>query len=427
MIHPKMQYTYVGIDSHKDTHTAVFLDCFFEKLGEITFENLPSKFAGFLDFAQKYQTEGTVFLFGLEDTSAYGRSLTAFLVANGQQVKHVNSLLVARERKNQNITEKTDSVDAECAARVLLSKFDKLPNAKPDDKYFALRTLVMRRDLLVRHKTASKGQLHDLLTQHYPNYRNFFVHIECNTSLTFYETYPSPSALEGVTADELAGFFLALSNKQIGKEKAQEILSTLQNTTSQFQEMQNEVIRSTIRQVRHIIEEIEILEDAIAVFLSEFNCTLTTITGMDIVSAAQFLSGIGDIKNFATPAKLARYAGIAPVTYASGKSDKQYSNQRGNRQLNALFYKLAVRLTMTAGPSRKIINSFFFDYYHRKMSEGKTKRQALKCVQRRLVNIIWTMLTNNEDYVNPPTYDLPKDDEAEPKTDKPKTLATPHA
>ena len=47
MLHPKMQYTYVGIDPHKDNHTAVLLDCFFEKLGTITFGNLPADFAGF--------------------------------------------------------------------------------------------------------------------------------------------------------------------------------------------------------------------------------------------------------------------------------------------------------------------------------------------------------------------------------------------
>ena len=134
---------------------------------------------------------------------------------------------------------------------------------------------------------------------------------------------------------------------------------------------------------------------------------------MDTVSTAQFLSCIGDIKNFSTPAKLARYAGIAPVTYASGKKDLQFANQRGNRELNSLFFRLAVRVTMTTGQNRKIINPFFYEYYHRKMSEGKTKRQALKCVQRRLVNIIWTMLTNNEEYVNPPTFD------AEKPTEKP--------
>ena len=57
--HPKMRYTYIGIDSHKDTHTAVFMDCFFEKLGQITFDNLPSKFDKFLSDALAFRAEGT--------------------------------------------------------------------------------------------------------------------------------------------------------------------------------------------------------------------------------------------------------------------------------------------------------------------------------------------------------------------------------
>ena len=138
----------------------------------------------------------------------------------------------------------------------------------------------------------------------------------------------------------------------------------------------------------------------------EFNCTLTSMVGIDTITAAQLLSCIGDIEKFSTPAKLARYAGIAPVTYASGKRDLQFANQRGNRELNSLFFWLAVRLSNHAGPNHRIMNSFLYDYYHRKMSEGKTKRQAIKCVERRLVNIIWTMLTNNEEYVNPPAFNL---------------------
>jgi len=62
-------------------------------------------------------------------------------------------------------------------------------------------------------------------------------------------------------------------------------------------------------------------------------------------------------------------------------------------------------VTMTAGRHKKIVNPFFYDYYHRKISEGKTKRQALKCVQRRLVNIIWSMMTYKTEYINPPTKD----------------------
>ena len=125
--------------------------------------------------------------------------------------------------------------------------------------------------------------------------------------------------------------------------------------------------------------------------------------GIDTITAANLIAEIGDISKFSTAAKLARYSGVAPVTYASGKTDVQFSNQRGNRTLNSIFYKLAVAVTMTAGKNKRIINPFFYDYYNKKLSEGKTKRQALKCVQRRLVNIIWGMMTHKTEYINPPT------------------------
>ena len=417
MKHPKMQYTYVGIDSHKDTHTAVFLDCFFDKLGEIKFANLPSKYAAFMIDAEKLKQDGTELLFGLEDTGSFGRTLTVFLRDSEQQVKHVNSYLVARERKNQNITQKTDSIDAECAARVLLSKFGELPTADPNDKYWILRTLVVRRDQIVQNNKRAKTTLHNLLTQHYPNYRQFFVGTFGKTALAFFKTYPSPKNLENVTVEELADFFYTQSNGNIfgpglsSIDRAALIFETLQNTAVEFQEIRDEAVRSTIRQIEFNMAEIERIEVTMAIYLETFDCTLTTMNGIDVVSACQIMSCIGDVKRFPTPAKLARYSGIAPVTHSSGKKDYQFANQRGKRELNSLFYWLSVRLTSPTGPNQKILNQFFYDYYHRKMSDGKTKRQALKCVQRRLVNIIWTMLTNNEEYVNPPVMDMPAEEE----------------
>jgi len=424
-----MQYTYVGIDSHKDTHTAVFLDCFFERLGVVQFSNLPASFDSFLLQAQVYLMPGTSFMFGLEDCSSYGRGLMVWLKQSGYQVKHVNALLVAQERKNQSTVQKTDSIDAECAARVLLSRFGSLPDANEEDKYWVLRSLVARRSLLVRHRAATKHYLHSLLTQQYPNYRAFFEKIDCKTSLAFFERYPSPSTLQGVSAEELAAFLEIPSNRSVGMAKAQQILASLHHHTNAavtnttitsaaittttlittpipHQDVRDSVVRSAIRQIQFSIQEVDTLEVSIETFLKEFNCTLTSMVGIDTVTAAQLLSCIGDIKKFSSPAKLARYAGVAPVTYASGKKDLQYANQRGNRELNSLFFWLAVRLCSPTGPKHRINNSFFYDYYQRKMSEGKTKRQAIKCVERRLVNIIWTMLTNGEEYVNPPAYNL---------------------
>lgn len=411
MIHKKMQYTYVGIDSHKATHTAVFLDCFFEKLGEITFQNLPSKFPTFLEKAETCKMEGTTLLFGLEDVSSYGRTLTVFLRKQNCLVKHTNALLVARERKNQNAIQKTDAIDAECAGRVLLSKFDTLPNAEPKDKYWMLRMLVARRQFLIRKNTACKNQLHMLITSHYPNYRLFFDNIDCQSSLAFLERYPSPKHLKDVTLKELTDFFYEPSGGTVGKKQARTILEIVENNghmVADFQEIQDDMIQSNIRQIRFHLGEIERLEQLLKKYLIEFDCPLTSMTGVDTVTAATMLSLIGDVRRFSNSAKLARYSGIAPITYASGKTDMKFSNERGNRELNSLFYGLAVRVSMTVGSTNKVINPFFYDYYHKKLSEGKTKSQALKCIQRRLVNIIWTMLTNNEEYVNPPMYSVPK-------------------
>jgi transposase len=414
MLHPKMKYVYVGIDSHKDTHCAVFLNCFFEKLGEITFNNVPGKFESFFKEAQEFKLKGTKFAFGLEDVSAYGRSLTVFLTGKKQVVKHVNAALVASERKSRNILHKTDSEDAECAARVLLNRFDQLPDADPQDKFWVLNSLVTRRRSIVKSNTALKNHLHALITSHYPHYSKFFVNLDCKSALVFFDKYPSPSKLEGVTVEELTELLEEHSNKRLRLEKAKQILEYVRkdgSTKVQYQEARDLAVKSTISQIRHNLQEIDSIDAILEDFLDNFGYKLRSMRGIDTVTAASLIAEIGDISRFPTPSKLARYSGVAPVTYASGKSDVQFSNQRGNRVLNSIFYHLAVIVTMTAGKNKKMVNPLFYNYYHKKISEGKTKGQALKCVQRRLVNIIWGMMTNKTEYINPPTENLPKEKE----------------
>jgi len=251
MTHPKMQYTYVGIDSHKDTHTAVFIDCFFDKLGELQFSNHQPSFDVFLQQAQAFLIPGTSFMFGMEDCSSYGRLLMVYLRQNGRQVKHVNALLVAKERKNQTFTQKTDSIDAECCARVLLSKLNNLPDSNPEDEYWTLRTLVSRRNLLVRHRVATKHYLHSLLTQQYPNYRTFFSDISGKSALAFFERYPSPSTLKNVTPEELAAFLEIPSSGKTSMTKAKQILDSLHDTepATPYQYVHDSVVQSAVRQI----------------------------------------------------------------------------------------------------------------------------------------------------------------------------------
>jgi hypothetical protein len=271
--------------------------------------------------------------------------------------------------------------------------------------------LVVRRKHIVKNNTALKNHLHDLITTHYPNYELFFSTIDRLSSLAFLKRYPSPQSLEGVTVEELGDFLMDASGDHVGMEKAEKIKGIVRENgyaPIQFQEVRDMAVQSTIRQLEFNTQELKRLDSELGEFLNLFDCTLTSMVGIDVVTAASILSCIGDIKKFPTSAKLARYSGIAPISYSSGKTDLQFANQRGNRELNSILYNLAVRVSATVGSTNKAVNPFFYEYYHRKMSEGKTKRQSIKCVQRRLVNIIWTMLTNGEEYVNPPMFDIPK-------------------
>jgi hypothetical protein len=109
------------------------------------------------------------------------------------------------------------------------------------------------------------------------------------------------------------------------------------------------------------------------------------------------IAEIGDIRRFPNADKLARYAGVAPIKFSSAGKGKEERSRQGNRQLHGLFYFLAV--SMVTVPKSGIPNQpIFYAYFQRKISEGKTKSQALVCIMRRLVNIVYGMMKNKMEY-----------------------------
>jgi len=151
---------------------------------------------------------------------------------------------------------------------------------------------------------------------------------------------------------------------------------------------------------RSNMEELRTTDEKLGELLKHFDYKLTSIRGVSTAIAAGLISEIGDISRFSKPAKLARYSGVAPITQASGKSEAQFADTRGNKALHHIFYSLALSL-ISVSQSKKARNIYFHNYFQKKVYEGKTKRQALNCLQRRLVNIIWGMMTYNTEYRNP--------------------------
>ena len=83
----------------------------------------------------------------MENAYGYGRALAVWLIEKGFAVKDVNTALSYDQRKSVPMYQKSDSYDTEAVALVLINMLDKLPDAIPDDKYWALSQLVNRRDV----------------------------------------------------------------------------------------------------------------------------------------------------------------------------------------------------------------------------------------------------------------------------------------
>ncbi|WP_210364504.1 IS110 family transposase [Bacillus sp. REN3] len=403
-MHERQKHLYVSVDLHKQHHVAVIINCWQEKLGEVKFENKPSAFSTFLLDIDKLVEEGLTPVFGLEDVGGYGRSLAQFLTDHGKVVKEVNPALSYAERKSHMTTQKSDNWDAECIARILLNKLAHLPDAKPHDLYWSIQQLVTRRNALVKAQGALKNQLHIQLSHHYPSYKKFFSEVDGKTALAFWEGYPSPSCLEGVSVKQLTSFLLEVSYNTCSVKKANEILKLVKedgNTTKEHQETRNFLVESMVSHILFGKQEIGKVERELKELMSLLDFQLNSMPGIDLVTASALIAGIGDVRRFPNANKLARFAGIAPVYFGSGGKGKEQKSKQGNRALHALFYNLAVQQVQVAKGSKLPRNPVFYAYYQKKLKEGKTKGQALVCIMRRLVNIIYGMMKHKTAYKLP--------------------------
>jgi hypothetical protein len=224
-MHYKAKHIYIGLDTHKFSHTAVIMNCWQEKLGEITLENKPTDYPLLVEAVRKHIKRGITPIYGLEDVGGVGRALSVYLIKNNYKVKEVNSALSASERKSRPIFHKSDSFDAYCIAKTLFSHLNELQDARPHSKHWALSQLVTRREGMVKNLTVLKCQLHAQLSHNYPSYHKFFSEVDGKTALAFWEKYPSVEKLKNDTVDDLYAFLYEKSHNFFNIKKAYMIYS----------------------------------------------------------------------------------------------------------------------------------------------------------------------------------------------------------
>ncbi len=400
--HPKLSFVYVGIDCHKTTHTACVINAFNESLEYLTFGNDNTEFDKLLNMVEKYTTDGLKAVYGLEDTKHLGHTLAKYLLSKNQIVKHVPSTMTANERKKLPIQDKTDEMDAKCIAKVTLDELDNLEECKDDEIYWTLKQMIKLRTTLNTTNVKLKNKLHAQLLHHYPNYKDFFSGIDLISALDFWETYPSPNMIKDFTPEQLKENLKTKGNFSINK--ANLILEKIKGydyTETTYQENRNILIKTMVNNIKTNNSQIEEMDKNIVELYDKLDIRLHTFKGLTKMSSAEIVAEIGDISRFSNSAKLAKYCGIAPINCSSGNHDHVKRNEYGNRKLNGYIYYLACRSVSPGRENATPTNAIFLDYYKKKINNGKTKRQAITCVMRRIINIIYNILDKNIEYKHP--------------------------
>lgn len=344
---------FVGIDVHKDTHTAVGVSPFGEKMFEITVGNYKKDFEVLTEKVKEISGSLSPY-YGLEDCHGYGERLSAYLYENGHQILAVPSVLVDRNRQKATHPEKSDSLDAFGVAKVMMQNIDSLPAytiSEDSKKAKQIKELSMDREYLIEERTRLKNHSHNLL------------HRIWNSE--YKDRFKDPFSLK------------ALKFWSKSKPKCDPFL-----------------LRSMKRKTKRLVYihyEVLDLEKEMETLLDE-NYTIQTASGCGAVIAGMIVGEIGDINRFHSPGALAKYAGCAPRECSSGKTHRHRKTRSGNRRLNCAFHRMALSQISRSG------NELAKTYFKRKVSEGKSKSQALVCLRRQMVNIIWCMMKNKTIY-----------------------------
>ena len=154
-------------------------------------------------------------------------------------------------------------------------------------------------------------------------------------------------------------------------------------------------MKRAVRRLLDLWEEIQEIEEELETMMKENKQTLSTASGCGVVIAAEIVGEVGDINRFHSPGALAKYAGCAPREHSSGKTIRWRKTRSGNRRLNRAFHRMALSQISRSGNDAARV------YFKRKISEGKTKAQALVCLRRQLVNVIWMMMKHKTEYLYP--------------------------
>ena len=336
-----------GIDTHKDTLAVAVVD---DAGRLIAGGDIPNTEQGFLQLVDMFDTHH-VLRVGIEGSGNFGRAVAVHLVLRWLPdwpvaVVEVPTLMTSRERRGQLGKGKTDPVDALAIARITARERQLPPVRLTVGPAADLRALLDYREDLVRERGALVNRAHSELVGLRPGYQQQIPILTTRARVR--------AALELISDDT-------------------SVRATL--------------CRRRLERVIAIDTETAELKRQITGLVAAADTTLTDLYGVGPLIAARFIAEVVDIHRYPNRNAFAAANGTAPLPASSGRTVRHRFNPGGNRQLNRSLYTIAI--TQIRGDTEGRV------YYERKRAAGKTKREALRCLKRRLSDIVFTTMRHD--------------------------------
>jgi transposase len=328
----------IGLDVHKQSVTAVAVDEAGRPLAEMMVRVGSEELLG---WAAALDSER---LWAVEDCRQLTRWLERQLLSLGEDLVRVPPKLTVPERRAGRTRGKSDPIDALAIARAALRE-PGLSRPRPDEqRYREIKLLVDHREDLVDQRRRTQQRLRWHLFQLDPTF--------------------------------------AVPLRMLGRGSHLERVSRW--LTRRDQELQVRLARELVSNCRSLNRAIAELDQELGQRVKTNAPGLLELPGCAAVTAAKLLAEIGPIDRFKSDAQLARHSGVAPLEASSVRIQRHRLDRGGNRQLNAALYRIAITQARIHPGAR--------DYLERKRAEGKSRREAVRCLKRLLVRVIFNTL-----------------------------------
>jgi len=335
-----MMKVLIGVDPHKASVAVAVVD---EAVGEfVECASFTQNHAG-LRSLERWAKRFPERRWAVENAGGLGRHLAGRLAASGESVVDVPPKLSARVRVlSSGNARKNDELDA-LATALAAWRNERLATVDPEADSEVLRLLSERREDLVAERTRALNRLHGLL-------RDLI-----------------PGGLPGTLSTHRAARIMRSIRPQGASACVRRRLAS-----------------EVLRDIRTLDRKIADLKERIEAEVEASGTTLTEIFGIGPILAARIIGTVGNVARFPTKAHFASYSGTAPVEASSGDVVRHRLSLAGNRKLNNALHMVAIcqaRSDVRGGT-----------YYRKKIAEGKSRKEALRCLKRRVCDAVFKSL-----------------------------------